>query len=270
MVPIETTAMTLGRLDSLASGDSLVHRLDPRTKLLVTFSFIVAVLSFGKYDLIPLLPFTLYPVVLVTLAGLPWKWILTRLLLAAPFVIFVAIFNPFIDREVVLQVGSLKVSGGWISFMSIMIRFGLAVCAALVLVATTGIDAICAALVRLKAPRVFVVQILLMYRYLFLLIEEAVRMWRAHSLRSFKGTRLQLKTYGSLVGRLLLRTLDRGQAIHRAMRSRGFTGEIRWTLRYRAGVNDLVFLSSWGAFFVLARLVDIPHWLGTVLGGAVG
>jgi cobalt/nickel transport system permease protein len=262
---IESAMMNLGSLNELAGRDTVIHRLDPRAKLLTTLAFIVAVVSFNRYALVPLLPFFLFPVALMALADLPFGQIAKRLLLAAPFAVFVGIFNPIFDQDILVEIGPISLSGGWISFFSIMIRFGLAVSAALILIATTGIEAVCGALIRLKAPRVFVVQILLMYRYLFVLIEEAARMLRAHSLRTFKGSGMRIKTYGSLIGQLLLRTLDRAQTIHMAMLSRGFDGEIRLIRDRSAGVKDVLFFLGWCGLFFLFRLCDVTGWIGRLL-----
>ena len=57
--------------------------------------------------------------------------------------------------------------------------------AALILIALTGFNAVCRALTRLGVPRLFVVQLLLFYRYIFVLVDEAERMEMARSLRSF-------------------------------------------------------------------------------------
>ena len=60
-----------GMLDRLARRDTPVHRIDPRAKLLTTLAFLVCVISFEKYELSALLPFALYPVVLMAAADLP-------------------------------------------------------------------------------------------------------------------------------------------------------------------------------------------------------
>ena len=82
-----------------------------------------------------------------------------------------------------------SVAGGWISFLSILLRFVLTVSAAIVLVAVTGIHSLCAALEKLGVPRALVTQLLVLYRYLFVLLDEAGRMDRARALRSLRPPR---------------------------------------------------------------------------------
>jgi cobalt/nickel transport system permease protein len=267
MVKLESVAHDLRRLDELAAQKTVIHRLDPLSKLLTTLVFIVTVASFHKYDVTGLLPMVLFPVVLQNLSELPARYLLQRMLIAAPFVFFIGVFNPLFDHLPLIQVGSVIISGGWVSFVSIMIRFALSVIAALILIATSGFDEVCAALFRLKIPRAFVVQLLFMYRYLSVLIEETARMVRAHSLRSIPGQGIQYKIWGSLVGQLLLRTIDRAERIYQAMLCRGFTGEIRLMRSNKTRPSDIIYFLGWSCFFVIVRLYNIPQFLGSLLTG---
>ncbi|MCM8611254.1 cobalt ECF transporter T component CbiQ [Accumulibacter sp.] len=266
MARIDSSLPDLSDLDGLACRDSPIHRLDPRIKLLTTLLFIVCVVSFDKHQLSALLPFAAYPVVLLILARLPPAWILRKLLLAVPFALCVGIFNPLFDRTTLLHIGSLEISGGWVSFASIMLRFALTVSAALILVASTGFDALCLALARLGVPRPFVVQLLLLYRYLFVLVDEALRLSRARAQRSFAGRGMELTVVASLLAQLLLRTLDRAQRIYLAMQCRGFDGEVRLLRRLRIGASDVLFLTGWTAILLALRFLAPAPTLGQAIG----
>jgi len=262
MARIESAFFDIGTLDTLAYRDSAVHRLDPRAKLVTTLIFIVTVVSFDRYTISALLPLALYPVVLIILADLPPSYLLRKLLLAAPFAVCVGIFNPLLDHSPQLQLGAMTISGGWLSFVSILLRFTLSVTAALVLIATTSFTGVCLALERLGAPRAFVLQLLFLHRYLFVLVEEGTRLVRARALRSFRSRGHGLRVFGHLIGQLLLRTLDRAQRIHMAMLCRGFDGEIRMTRHLRIGRAELCFVVGWSSLFLLLRLVNLPQLLG--------
>jgi cobalt/nickel transport system permease protein len=265
MARIDSAFFDLGTLDTLAGGDSAVHRLDARAKLVTTLVFILVVVSFDRYAISALLPFGLFPLALILLADLPAGYLLKKLLLAAPFALCIGILNPFFDRQILLQLGPLALSGGWISFASILLRFILTVLAALVLIATTGFTGICTALERLGAPRVFVLQLLFLYRYLFVLIAEAQRLVRARALRAFAGRGLGMRVFGQLTGQLLLRTLDRAERIHLAMLCRGFDGEFRLRRPARLGRSEIVFTLGWSAVFIALRLYNFPLLLGRLL-----
>jgi cobalt/nickel transport system permease protein len=253
--------------DELAAQTTVIHRLHPGVKLLTTLVFIVVTASFRKYDLIALLPLFLYPVVLISLAELPAGYLLKRLLIAIPFVLFVGIFNPLFDQTPLLQIGAVSISGGWISFISILIRVALTVLAALILIATSGMYEIAAMLLKMKIPRIFVVQLLFLYRYLSVLIEETSRTLRAYSLRSFHEKGLAFKVWGSLAGQLLLRTIHRAERIYQAMLCRGFTGEIHLWRPGKLRPKDILYFLGWSGFFVAARLYNIPEFLGAFMMG---
>jgi cobalt/nickel transport system permease protein len=267
---VATGLSAIDRLDRLARLDTAVHRVDPRAKVITTAVFVVCVVSHGKYDLLGLLPFAVFPVVLATEGGLPLRFLGKLLIMASPFALIMGVFNPLFDQGVVAHVGSVAVTGGWISYASIILRFLLTVAAALVLTATTSFAGICLALEKLKVPDVFVTQLLLLYRYIFVLGDEAGRMAQARRLRSFGSRGMGWRVYGQMLGQLLLRTFARAQRIYLAMKCRGFDGEIRLarTLRFRAA--DLAFTVLWSAAFVLFRLVDMPLALGHLLTGLTG
>ena len=269
MSKMESYWLDLRQLDEMASTRTVVQRIHPGAKLLTTVIFLTIVASFSKYEVSGLFPMFFYPMMLIILGELSVGPIFNRLLLALPFVLFIGIFNPLLDQIPLVQIGPYLISGGWISFISILLRFLLAVTAALILVATTGIDGIGMALLQLKVPRVIVMQLLFMYRYLYVLLEEFVRTMRAHSLRSFQGEGIKPRVWGSLLGQLLLRTVDRAQRIYQAMLCRGFDGEIRLIRQRKLAGVDVIYFVGWSVFFIVARCVNIAQWLGTLLiGGA--
>jgi cobalt/nickel transport system permease protein len=267
MASIEGTILDFRYLDRLAAGDTALHRLDARAKVLATLAFVLAVVSFDRYALAPLLPFFLYPVAVLSLGGLPAAYFARKVALILPFALAVGVLNPIFDREIVVRLGPFGVSGGWISCASIMVRSALTVSAALLLVGVTGFPEICRALSRLGMPQAFTVQLLFLYRYLFVLTEEGARASRARELRSFGRKGQGIRSYGSLVGHLLLRTWMRAERIHMAMRARGFTGEFRTPGTTRFGGRELLFLLGWSAFFIALRLRNVPHLLGALVTG---
>jgi cobalt/nickel transport system permease protein len=267
MAKIESSILDFSYLDTLSYQSTFIHRLDPRVKLLTTLFFIVCVISFNKYELSGPIAFVIYPVVMVTLGNLPIAYLLKKVLLAAPFAFFIGIFNPLLDRAIMVHLGPIGISGGWVSFISIMIRFVLTVSAALVLIAGTGFNSICMALERMGAPSSFVIQLLFLYRYVFVLTDEAGRLTRARSLRAFGGRGMGFRVFSHMIGQLLLRTLDRAQRIHLAMRCRGFDGELRVVRPLKICGRDVLFLMVWSFLFLVMRIHDIPQWIGHTVTG---
>jgi cobalt/nickel transport system permease protein len=254
-------------LDLLATGETAIHRLDARAKVIVTLVFIISVISFDRYELTALFPFFIYPAVMMALGNLPAGYIAGKIVFVLPFVLVVAIFNPLFDRQVMMQLGTFGITGGWISCASVIVRTILTVGAAIILVGLTGFPGICKALEQLGMPQVFTVQLLFLYRYIFVLTEEGERASRARELRSFGNTALSLASYTSLISHLLLRTWQRAERIHMAMLARGFTGEFHTQQTKRFGGREISFVIVWSAIFIAIRLQNISELIGTIVMG---
>lgn len=255
MSDVQAALAQLGALDALAARDTPAARLDARVKAIATVAFVVTVASFGRTEALRLLPLAAWPVALAALGDVPWRAVLVRLALASPFALGVAAFEPLLDRSPALTVGGVTVSAGAIAFLTILLKFALALSAGLVLVATTGFDAVCGALERLGTPRLLVAQLLLLYRYLFVLAEEAARLWRAHALRAPDRPRPTLRLAATLLGQLLVRALARAERLHAAMRCRGFDGAVRLVRRTGLAAPDLAFAAATALLLAAARLL---------------
>jgi cobalt/nickel transport system permease protein len=254
-------------LDALAAKASPLSALDARGKILVTLAFVVTVVSFDRYAVAALLPLALFPVVIAALGHIPARMILRGVLLASPFAVMMGVFNPVFDRQVMITMAGLGISGGCLSFASILIRFALTVSAGLILVASTGFAPLCAALRRLGVAEVFTTQLLLLHRYALVLADEAARMNLARELRA-NGKPMRLTVYGSLLGHLLLRSLQRAQRIHQAMLARGFDGQFLQPSQQRWQARDTWFVITSALGLLLARQVDLAHLVGQLVLGA--
>ena len=270
MLTIDSSFLDFKQLDLLATRQTSIHRLDARAKVLTTFCFIICVVSFDRYEISAMLPFLVYPAVLMAVGDLPGSCILRKIVIVVPFALLIGIFNPVFDRQVIMQLGPIDIWGGWVSCASILIRSLLTTSVALILVAVTGFPAICEALEKLGMPKVFAVQLLFLYRYIFVLTDEGVRTARARQLRTFGKRGFGISQFGSMVGHLLLRTWDRAERIHMAMLARGFSGEFRTTRsQNRFGRKEVVFMCGWISLFILLRAYNAPRLLGSLFTGTM-
>ena len=101
----------------------------------------------------------------------------------------------------------------------------LIVFALILLVETTKFHDLLKGISRLGVPHIFLLLLSFIYRYFFVLIDEAERMLRAAKLRTFR--KLSLKTMGKILGVLFIRSYERSERIYYAMCSRGFDGDIK-------------------------------------------
>jgi cobalt/nickel transport system permease protein len=252
----------LGFLDTLSYKGTVIHRLDPRTKVIVTFAFIVTVVSFPKYEIARLIPFFLFPALTFSLGDIPIWFIVKKVLVVSAFALFIGIFNPLFDTRSMYSFLGIPVSGGWISFFSILLKFFLTMCSALLLISTTSFPGICHALRKLGIPAVFISQLLFLYRYIFVLIEETLRMVRARDLRSFGKRGQEMKVFINLIGTLFMRTIERAERIYYAMLSRGFSGTIRYVERDHFRKADFACLFLTGVFLIILRTYDLVNLIG--------
>lgn len=246
----------LDAMERTAHSHSPLHCIDARAKLIVTVVFLAAMLSVPLTRLSDILLYFVFPLLTAAMGGLNYGFVFRRSLVVLPFVAFIGVFNLFYDREPVLQIGSLVITNGWIYFLSIILRGLLSVQALLVLIYSTGYYRLCQSMQRLGVPSVFTSQLLFVYRYLYVLIEESLAMSRARDARSFGRNSYPLKVWGTMIGQLLIRTFDRAEQITRAMLSRGFNGRIPPDLGIRTKwkTRDTLFLAAWSAVLIAMRV----------------
>ncbi|MEI6100238.1 MAG: cobalt ECF transporter T component CbiQ [Eubacteriales bacterium] len=266
MSKLQNSIYAIRSFDELAHGDSGIHSIHPTAKLLTVLIYIVAVASAGRYEVTGLLPMFFFPVIFLVASEVPVSVVIKRLLVVLPFILLIGIFNPLFDNQPVV-VGGITLARGWLTFFSLFIKGILTVTAALLLIATTGMDRLATAFRQLRIPRILVLQILLTYRYITVLLEEANNTIIAYSLRAPTQKGVHYRVWGSLAGQLLLRTYDRAQRLHTAMCLRGFDGEYHTGRDQRMGGGDITFLAGWSVFFLAASLFNIPAVLGAAFTG---
>ena len=259
MPDIRTYAYEIQTLESLSSGNTAIHRLHPLSKLLSAFAVIIAVASFGRYDFTRIAPYLFYPFIMMALAELPYKLLLSRVLIALPFCLLAGISNVFFDRAAAFTIGSLTVSFGMLSVVTILLKMYICVMAAMLLVATTPFMEIAAQLRRLHVPVVFVMVFEMTFRYIGVLFEEVHSMMTAYKLRSGNKRALEMRHMGSFIGQIMLRGFDRAERIHAAMRCRGYSlKQIPPTRQRLTGADRFVIIAVCLASLLLRLAVYTP------------
>jgi len=248
-------------LEGLSDRGTAVHRLHPRAKLIITFVYIVAVVSFNRYDVLGEVPFFLYTAIICAIADLPLRILHKRFLIALPFCAFVGLTNLFLDQNIAFMIGGAVITYGLLSLIAIVLRTYLCVMAVFILIATTPFPALTRELRRMRMPRIFITLIEMIYRYIGVLIDEAASMSTAYKLRSVASKNIAMKHMGPFVGQLVLRSYDRGERVYAAMACRGFGGEFPEHTPVRMTVNDILAASLLCAAFVLLRLFPLLNML---------
>lgn len=249
-------------MDELAVRSSPIHALHPLAKLITTILYILTTLSIDKYDLGGLVPMVLWPVLLFQVSGTDLKTCFYKLRIVLPLVMAVGLFNPFFDRSTLLKIGSLAISGGILSMLTLTLKGVFCLMASFLLIATTPIDNLCAALRLLHVPKMIVTLLLLTYRYVGLMTEELAVMTEAYQLRAPGQTGIHISAWGSFLGQLLLRSMDRAQELYSSMLLRGYHQQFYYADTRSFQARDALYMGLCIVLFLFLRLVRIAELLG--------
>ena len=255
----------LRAMDELANGHSALHQMAALPKLLLTVLYIVLVVSFHKYDLTGLFPMILFPLVGYQVAQIPVRTCFYKLRIVLPLVCAVGVFNPFFDKTVLLHMGSVVVTGGVISMLTLMMKGIFTLMASFLLVATTGMEGICGALRKLHMPKLLTSLLLLTYRYISVLLEEVSVMTTAYQLRAPGQKGIHISSWGSFLGQLILRSMDRAEALYGSMVVRGFHGEFHYADKEQAAKKCWLWAFLIAILMLLFRAVNVSAWLGSFM-----
>ena len=251
-------------MDELALLNSPIHRIHPLIKLVVTLSYVFIVVSFNKYDLSGLVFMIIFLISMYILGDISFFSSIKKLKIILPICIFLGIFNPFFDKVIIFNIGELEVTSGMVSGLTLIIKGMFSVLASYLLFATTGIEKICYALRIIHIPKIIVTQLLLTYRYITVLLTEANNIYQAYSLRAPKQKGVHYKVWGSLLGQLLLRSIDRANDVYESMLLRGYNGEFNNSLKRKFKISDFLFLIIWLGIFYITRFTIIFEFIGKI------
>ena len=253
--------------DRYRDGESPLHHLSPIVKVVLTVLFILSNallpdahwLGFGISWLV---------ILLLNLVGhLGWSYTFKRSFIALPFALAaitaifalpgktLAEFDFLFWHLVATDVGLLR-------FVSIVVRSWLSVQVAILLVTTTQFPDLIHALEHLRLPRLLITVIAFLYRYIFVLSDEVLRLMRARQSRSAVlpgqsggGTVLwRARIAGNMVGQLFLRSYERSDRIYNAMLARGYQGHLRTLNRHALHTRDWVILIIATALLLLLQI----------------
>lgn len=208
-------------------GSSPVHRLPPEVKILAAFVGVFAVVATPRDAFWAFAAYFAILVVVWRIAGITARWLAPRMLIELPFVVL-AVLLPFAESGDRVTVLGLSLSGpGLLAAWNILVKGTLGVLVSLTLAATTPMRSLPAGLSRLHLPGIVVTVSTLMLRYVTLLAGEIDRMRIARVSRGDDPRTLhQAGATARGVGGVFLRSYERGERVHLAMLSRGFTGTV--------------------------------------------
>jgi cobalt/nickel transport system permease protein len=190
--------------------DSPIHRLPATLKLGAAFVIIVGTVLVPLHAGSWFLGVALLLLLAVLLSRIPLLFLFKRLLMLSPFVLGVALVNAFQPA-------------GRAQWQAVAAKSTICLATVILVSNTTPFSNILQALKRVRVPGLLITTIALMHRYLFVMAEEAERMRRARTSRTFSDRRrFRWKTLASVVAQLFVRASERAERIYDAMCARGW------------------------------------------------
>jgi cobalt/nickel transport system permease protein len=210
-------------------GHSRVHRLPAEVKIVTAFLVVVCVVATPREAFAVFAGYLLLLGVVWALAGIPLGWIARRSLIEAPFVALAVLLPITGGAPHVEWIGLTLSEPGLLGAWNILVKGTLGVLTSLTLAATTPLRDLLLGLQRLHAPAIAVTIATLMLRYVDVITDEARRMRLARISRGHDPRFLwQVGATARGVGTLFVRSYERGERVHLAMLSRGWTGRMPW------------------------------------------
>jgi cobalt/nickel transport system permease protein len=225
---------------------SRIHKLAPEAKLIASLGFVVAVALTPRQQVWAFGIYSLMLAASIVVAHIRFRFVIVRLIAILPFVLF-AFLIPFIATGETVSVLGMNVSeeGLWSAF-NVIAKATLGAGASIILTATTEVADILKGLRILRVPALITAIAMFMIRYLELISDEYMRMRTAMTARGYNPRWLwEARPIASSAGALFVRTYERGERVHAAMLSRGFSGTIPDLGRKAANRNDWLAVAAW-------------------------
>jgi len=247
--------------EPFASGNSFIHRVDPRIRLVSAVAITLPVALLKAID--PAWTALAVAMLLTVLARLPKIKILKRLMIINFFILFLWLFIPFSQPgEAYWSIGPLNASREGIALaVLITVKSNAIILTLMALMGTIAVQDLGPAMQQLKIPDKLCHILLFTYRYIFVIHNEYTTMRRAMNARGFKPTTNShtYRSYAWLVGMLLVKSWDRAERVHGAMRCRGFQGRFYTLAEFTTEMKDYVFLAGCLLFATSIAYAEIAH-----------
>jgi len=242
-------------------GTSVLHRLPAQVKLVCAVLAVLAVVAAPRQQFWAFGVFAVVIGALAAVAGIPARLMARRLLIEVPFIGF-ALLLPFVARGERTDVLGLRLSveglwGAW----ELLATATLGVSVSVLLAATTPLRELLTGLERLRLPTLIVQIMSFMVRYADVVADELRRMRIARESRGFVATGIRhWPMLGRSAGAAFVRCFERGERVHLAMLSRGYSG------RMPTGQDEPASLLSWGTGLTLPLLLAVVSATAVLTG----
>jgi cobalt/nickel transport system permease protein len=239
-------------------SQSPIHSLPAQCKLVGAILFILTIVVTPRESLWAYGVYALIAGGVASAAGVSLWFIVKRLVVEIPFVVF-ALFLPFMGegKETMFLGLSMSVDGLWAGW-NILIKATLGLSTTIILAATTEVAELLRGLDRLHTPRAITAIAGFMVRYADVITGEMSRMRVARESRAYDPRWFwQARAVAASAGSLFIRSFERGERVYLAMLSRGFSGS------FPRAAEDAATRAQWAmalAPSTLGAVVAVVAW----------
>lgn len=253
-------------LDTISSGDSVIHRLDGRVKLLVTLIIIVFTV-FSTQLIVPIV-MEIYLIIIMVLSKIPMKTSFKRLIFLLIFGFIIIIFQPFIQPgNVIWSYGFIKLTDRGVYWgLLLASRLIVSLTAIVTLSSTSPFQEVVSSLRKFKMPKDMAMILSIMVRFLFMFIEELAKIRKSQKSRNFNiHSKLtpyswRLRQVGYTVAMMFLKSYEQGERIHKSMVSRGFSeNSDLYVGNNTIGKNDYIYLLSAICVIIIVEVIVLKY-----------
>ncbi len=264
MNKIEDAIYQVHYIDNNSNNNNILNKIHPLVKLIISVVYILFLTSINKYNLTITLAMSIYLIVVSIIGDLSIKNCIKRLKIVLFLLIIIGIANPILDRQVVAYIGIIPITTGMISALTLILKGIFAIISSYFLIVTTGVENICYALKKLHIPNILITIFMLIYRYIIVFLKEVQKIWIAYSLRAPKQKGIHFKAWGSMIGSLMIRSIDKAEVIYQAMELRGFSPDNFFMKNQKIDRTSIIYFLAGFLLLLIIRFIPIFDLIGNV------
>ena len=264
MNKIDNAIKTVHHIDYQANHNGYLNIIHPLVKFLITIIYIILLTSIDKYNLVTTLAMSIYLILVSMIGDLSIKNALKSLKVVLLLLFILGIANLILDRTIITYIGIVPITTGMISMFTLLLKGIFAILASYFLILTTSIEEICYALKMIHMPNILITVVMLIYRYIIVFLKEVQRIWVAYQMRAPNQKGVHYKAWGSLIGSLMLRSIDRAQVVYESMELRGFDPDTFFIKKEKAGKKSWIYFWLMLILLIILRFVPVFEIIGGV------
>lgn len=249
-------------IDEYSDINSLIHRIEPRIKIISIITFIMFIISTKPGSFLSFLLYSVLIFLLILASRIPLVFIIRRSLVIIPFVLLITISVPFIKGQEAIgnySIGRLNLTfyhEGLMVFLNILLKAYLSILCMILLMTSTKFNNFLKALEKLRLPLLITMILSFMYRYIFVIQDEVMKMKQAKDSRTVGGSHwFHFKIISNMIGVLFIRSFERAESVYLAMCSRGFDGRIKTLNELYITYKDWFFLTGIITLLIVIKLI---------------